>query len=134
MFVIWTPQVGLRARTRARASSLGQAVIEQIRAVRRETFRDAVFLWTIPFCAERIRTGSTTFIAVSAAALLPDAIASSTPRTVDFMRERRLLLVSVRRIATRAARFAEDVLAISASFSGTRLQPLRSAIAGTCVG
>ena len=44
-----------------------------MRLTRRETLREAVFLWNTPFCAPRISSGSATFIAVSAACLFPAA-------------------------------------------------------------
>jgi hypothetical protein len=40
---------------------------EFTRALRRETFRDAVFLCTMPFCAARITNGSATRKAFAAA-------------------------------------------------------------------
>src|SRR4051794_18294317 len=57
-------------------------------------------------------SGSAAFNAAAAAALSPEAIASSTLRTVVRMRERRAVLMSVRRAMTRVALRAEDVLAI----------------------
>ena len=100
---------------------MSYAVIAFTRVVRRETLRDAVFLWTTPFWLDLIRRGSAAFSAASAEALLPDAMASSTDRTPDFRRVRRLLLTSVRRMLTRVARFAEDVLAISGVLSNALL-------------
>ena len=43
------------------------APIDLMRAARRDTLRDIVFLWTTPFCAERIMIGSA---AVSACGLV----------------------------------------------------------------
>src|SRR6478736_9631982 len=65
-----------------------------------------------PFCAARMISGSAALSAASAAALSPEAIASSTLRTEVRMRERRAVLISVRRAITRVALRAEDVLAI----------------------
>src|SRR5436190_9072663 len=56
--------------------------------------------------------GPATFRAAAAAALSPEAIASSTLRTEVRMRERRAMLISVRRAITRVALRAEEVLAI----------------------
>src|SRR5947209_4073975 len=66
----------------------------------------------MPFCAARMISGSAAFSAAAAAALSPEAIASSTLRTELRMRERRAVLMSVRRAITRVALRAEDVLAI----------------------
>src|SRR5947199_2275215 len=60
-------------------------------------------------------SGSAALRAASAVVLSPEAIASSTLRTVVRMRERRAVLISVRRAITRAALRAEDVLAICLS-------------------
>src|SRR5882672_10846238 len=57
-------------------------------------------------------SGSADFRASTAAALSPEAIASSTLRIVARISERRDLLTSVRRAMTRAALRAEEVLAI----------------------
>src|SRR4029079_10808816 len=64
-------------------------------------------------------SGSAALSAASAAALSPEAIASSTLRTEVRMRERRAMLMSVRRPITRVALRAEVVLAI-VSVSGLR--------------
>lgn len=112
VFVFWTPHRLDGPPSARRADAPGYAVIDLTRAVRRETLREAVFLGTMPFWAERISMGSASLRACSAVTLLPDAIASSTVRTPDFRRVRRLLLTSSRRNETRAARFAELVLAM----------------------
>src|SRR5262245_52718299 len=65
-------------------------------------------------------SGSADFSAASAAALSPDAIASSTLRTEVRMRERRAVLTAVRRAITRAALRAEEVLAICRSVRAPR--------------
>src|SRR5262245_10512009 len=83
------------------------------RAVRRETLREADFLWTTRFWAERISTGCAAASAALAAPLSPEAIASSTLRTYDFSCEDRDLLTAVRRMAWRAAFVADLVLAIA---------------------
>jgi hypothetical protein len=78
----------------------------------RETLRLAAFLCTTPYCAERMSAGSAACKAANALFWSPEAIASSTLRTIVRMRERRALLISVRRAILRAAFFAEEVLAI----------------------
>src|SRR5262245_11854456 len=89
------------------------------RRVRRDTLRLAVFFGSPPFCTERISSGSAALMATSAAAWSPDAIASSTLRTKPRTRERRFLLMAVRRAILRAAFFAEVVLAIGISLCGS---------------
>ena len=109
--------VSLNCNTeRLSAPDLLQALIALTRAVRRDTLRAAVRLWMTPFWAVRTNTGSVALRAAAAAALSPDAIASSTLRTSVFRRELRALLTAVRRIAWRAAFLAEDVLAIFVCF------------------
>src|SRR5262249_56142110 len=78
----------------------------------RDTLRFAALRWITPFCAARMISGSAAFNAAAAAALSPEAIASSTLRTEVRIRERRAVLMSVRRAITRVALRAEDVLAI----------------------
>ena len=80
----------------------------------RETFRRAELRWTMPFCAARIKAGSASAIAAVARLRSPAAIASSTLRIAERMRERRDLLITVRRAAWRAAFFADFVFAIRA--------------------
>ena len=63
-----------------------------MRLVRREILRDAVFLWRMPFWAPRISSGSAAFMAMTAASLLPETIASSTLRSVLRTRLVRFLL------------------------------------------
>src|SRR4029077_18094204 len=82
------------------------------RFARRETLRDAVLRWSIPFCAVRTMIGSASFKAARAASFLPEAIASSTLRTELRMRLRRVLLAVVRRDVWRTAFFADFVLAL----------------------
>src|SRR5688572_26241412 len=77
-----------------------------------ETFREAVFLCRMSFCAARMRAGWAASKAALAASLLPEAIASSTLRTKVFTCEDRALLTAVRRTAWRAAFLADLVLAI----------------------
>ena len=79
---------------------------------RRETLRLAALGCTMPFCAERMITGSASFKAASAWARSPLAIASSTLRTKPRIFERRPLLISVRRAILRVALRAELVLAM----------------------
>jgi hypothetical protein len=64
-------------------------------------------------------SGAAAFSAAAAAGLSPEAIASSTLRTEVRMRERRAMLISVRRAITRVALRAEEVLAIDV-LSGLR--------------
>jgi hypothetical protein len=84
----------------------------RMRLTRRETLREAVFLWKTPFCAPRMSSGSATFIAVSAACLFPVLIASSTLRRELRTRLTRFLFTVARRAETRVAFFADFVLAI----------------------
>src|SRR5260370_1217720 len=83
--------------------------------VSRDTLRLADFLWMMPVRAARMSVGSAATRAVFAAALLPLAIASSTPRSDVRMRERRALFTSVRRAILRVAFLADLVLAIDPS-------------------
>jgi len=78
----------------------------------RDTFRCAELRCTMPFCAARIRAGSASAKAEVARLWSPAAIASSTLRIAERMRERRDLLTTVRRAAWRAAFFADFVLAM----------------------
>src|SRR6186997_295648 len=94
------------------------------RFARRETLRDAVLRWTMPFCAVRRMIGSASFRAARAASLLPEAIASSTLRNELRMRLRRVLLAVVRRAVWRTAFFADFVLAICDPWTA----PLRSGL------
>jgi hypothetical protein len=80
----------------------------------RETFRCAELRCTMLFCAARIKAGSASVMAAVAPLRSPAAIASSTLRIAERMRERRDLLMTVRRAAWRAAFFADFVLAIRA--------------------
>jgi len=84
----------------------------RMRLTRRETLREAVFLWKTPFCAPRMSSGSAAFIAVSAACLFPALIASSTLRKELRTRLTRFLFTEARRADTRVAFFADFVLAI----------------------
>ena len=65
-----------------------------------------------PFDAARINCGSAAFNAAVAAALSPEASASSTLRTNVRARLMRLRLISVNRTILRAAFLAELVLAV----------------------
>jgi hypothetical protein len=96
---------------------LDQAPRTRIRAESREIFREAVFLWRIPFWALRISSGWALRKAASAADLSPEEIASSTLRTKVRIRLRRALFMTVRRPVTRAAFFADLVLAIVKTLS-----------------
>jgi len=69
----------------------------------------------MPVRAARIRAGSAATSAACAAVLLPLEIASSTLRKDERMRERRALLISVRRAILRVAFLADLVLAIVVS-------------------
>src|SRR5690606_32272313 len=89
-----------------------QAEMDLIRCARREIFRAAVFLCITPFWVLAMMSGWAVLRASAAAALSPDAIASSTLRTKVRTRVRRALLTSVRFTAWRAAFLAELVFAI----------------------
>src|SRR5262249_46128815 len=65
-----------------------------------------------PFCAARMISGSASFRAASARLRSPAAIASSILPTALRRRERRDLLISVRRAIWRVALRADDVLAM----------------------
>lgn len=82
------------------------------RLARRETLRLPRFLWTTPFDTARMVSDSAARRASAAALPSPDAIASSTVRQEDRMRERRALLTAVRRAITRVAFFADFVFAM----------------------
>src|SRR3954462_3860266 len=77
----------------------------------------------MPFCAERMITGSASFRAASAWARSPLAIASSTLRTKPRIFERRPLLISVRRAILRVALRAELVLAMPVLVVRTLMRP-----------
>src|SRR6185437_10229178 len=88
-----------------------------MRWARRDTFRLALFLCTMPRCPARMMTGSAALKAARAAVRSPLWIASSTLRTEFFSTERRPLFISVRRAITRVALRADLVLAIDLSFA-----------------
>jgi len=66
------------------------------RLAKRDTLREAVFLWITPFDTARITSGSAALNAAAAAAWSPRATASSNLRMKVRTRERRDLLTSVR--------------------------------------
>jgi hypothetical protein len=84
----------------------------RMRLTRRETLREAVFLWNTPFCALRMSSGSAALMAISAACLFPAPIASSTLRRELRTRLTRFLFTVARRAEPRVAFFADFVLAI----------------------
>src|SRR3712207_1244895 len=84
-----------------------------MRLARRETFREAVFLCTMPFWAARIISGSAARRAAAASVWLPEAIASSTLRMKVRMRLRRDRLISVRFAILRVIFLADTVLAMA---------------------
>src|SRR6478752_6662769 len=86
-----------------------------MRWARRDTFRLALFLCTMPRCAARMITGSAALNAAIAALGSPLWIASSTLRTELRRSVRRALFTSVRRAITRVALRADLVLAINLS-------------------
>src|SRR6476660_2409809 len=88
-----------------------------MRWARRDTFRLALFLWTMPRCPARMMTGSAALKASRAALRWPPCLAYSTLRTEFFSTERRPLFISVRRAITRVALRADLVLAIDLSFA-----------------
>jgi len=75
---------------------------------KRDSLRDMVFLWNTPVCAPRIISGSAAWIAVTAAALSPEAIAASTFLMKVRMRDRRATFTSVRDAVWRI-RFLADL-------------------------
>ncbi len=83
------------------------------RADKREIFRDKVLRWNVPLEAARISSGWAAFRASLAAALSPEAIASSTARRKVRTRLTRLRLIFVRRAILRIAFLAELVFAIA---------------------
>src|SRR5580704_1597896 len=98
-----------------------------MRWVKRETLRLALFLATTPFWAARMISGSAARSAASAAVLSPAVIASSTVRTKPRMRDRRALLITVRRAILRVAFLADDVLAIGSVSGVAAVTPRKSA-------
>src|SRR5690349_23839502 len=84
-----------------------------MRLVRRDTFREAVFLCTMPFWAARIISGSAARSAATASVWLPAAMASSTLRTKVRIRLRRDLLIAVRFAILRVIFLADTVLAMA---------------------
>jgi hypothetical protein len=82
------------------------------RLVSRDTLRLAAFGWITPFCEARMITGSASFNAAAALLRSPEAKASSTLPKVVRRRERRDLLIAVRRAMTRVAFLAELVFAM----------------------
>src|SRR5262245_16503088 len=97
-----------------------------MRSVSRETFRLALFFGQTPFWAALMISGSASFMAASANARSPAAIASSTLRTKPRTRERRALLMRVRRAILRVAILADLVLAILVPFGERPRSPLRA--------
>jgi len=83
-----------------------------MRCVSRDTLRRAALRCTTFFCAARMMTGSASAIAASARDRSPAPIASSTLRTALRIRDRRALLIAVRRTLWRAAFLADFVLAM----------------------
>src|SRR4051812_36003814 len=83
-----------------------------MRLARRDTFRDAEFLCTMPFWAARISSGCAARSASAAAPRSPDAIASSTLRTKVRMRLRRPRFTMVRVAILRVIFLADLVLAM----------------------
>src|SRR4051794_32767568 len=84
-----------------------------IREASRDTFREAVFLCTMPFWAARMSSGSAARRASVAALRSPLAIASSTLRTKVRMRLRRERLIAVRFAILRVIFLADVVLAMA---------------------
>src|SRR3712207_9475563 len=88
-----------------------------MRLARRDTFREAVFLCTMPFWAARIISGWAARRAATESVWLPEAIASSTLRMKVRMRLRRLRLIAVRFAILRVIFLADTVLAMGLSSS-----------------
>ena len=86
-----------------------------------DTFRLAVFLCNTPLFAARAISGWAVLRAAVAASLSPDAIASSTLRMCVFVRDRRDVLISVRRAIFRTIFFADFVFAIDHSLSNVSI-------------
>jgi len=76
------------------------------RAARRDTLREAVFLWKTPLVTPRISSGWAARRAAAAASLSPEAMASSTLRRKVRIRERRVLFTVARASFWRARFFA----------------------------
>jgi hypothetical protein len=85
------------------------------RCVSREIFRALRFLCTTPLVAARAVSDSASRNAILAASASPAASASSTLRQKVRIRDRRALLIAVRRAMTRMAFFAEAVFAMTGS-------------------
>src|SRR3954463_8048440 len=81
-------------------------------ACRRETLREPVFLWTTPLVTARISSDWAFTKASLAAAASPALSASSNLRRKVRTRERRAVLISVRRAILRTAFLEPGVLAI----------------------
>ena len=112
------PQTKRRLRRRGR----DQTASALTRLARREIFRDAAFLWTMPFWPERASSGSAARNASAAAAASLASSASSTLRTEVRIWLRRDLLTAVRRAILRTAFCADLVLAMnSGSFAAAGL-------------
>src|SRR3954469_19155959 len=80
------------------------------RLVRRDTFREPVFLCSTPLETPRMISGSAAFRAARAAALLPELIASSTLRMKPRTRVLRAVLMAVRLAVVRTRFLAESIL------------------------
>jgi len=86
--------------------------------------------WTTPFCAGAMISGSAALSAARAAVLSPEAIASSTLRTEERMRERRAVLMWSARdhaCAMRAEVYGIDVY----PWARPRLRPPLSSVSKT---
>src|SRR4051795_4654247 len=109
----------LESKSPARGRAFGRLILRcdqapraLIRMARRDTFREAVFLWTMPFWAARMISGSADRRTCVAFAWSPPAIASSTLRRKVRIRLRRERLTSVRFAILRVIFLADVVLAI----------------------
>src|SRR5258705_7043686 len=80
------------------------------RLVRRDTFREPVFLCSTPLETPRMISGSAAFKAASAAFLSPEAMASSTLRIKPRTRVLRAVLMAVRLAVVRTRFLAEAIL------------------------
>lgn len=88
-----------------------------------DIFRLAVFLCNTPLVAARAISGCAVLRAAAAASLSPDAMASSTLRIWVLVRDRREVLIVVRRAIFRTIFFADLVFAIDHSLSIVRAGP-----------
>src|SRR5882757_3996582 len=97
------------------------------RLVRRDTFREPVFLCSTPLETPRMISGSAAFKAARAAVLSPDVMASSTLRIKPRTRVLRDVLMAVRLAVVRTRFLAEAILGMGSPWilpkRGARITP-----------